>query len=36
MLDHSITDYIASYNLYGTPDLISNNFSVPRVVTYLL
>ena len=30
MFDYSITDYIAFYNLYGTPDLISEDFSVRR------
>jgi len=35
MLDHSITNHIA-YDLYKTPDLISKDFSVPRIITYLL
>jgi len=27
---------MASYDLYGTLDLISKDFSIPRVVIYLL
>ena len=36
MLDHSIIDHIALYNLHRTPDLIFKDFSIPRVVIYLL
>ena len=36
MSNYSITDYIAPYDLHGIPDLISENFSIPKVVTYLL
>jgi len=35
MLDHSITDCIAPYDLHKTPDLISENLNIPRVITYL-
>jgi len=36
MSDYSITDHMASYDVYETPDIISWKFSVPRVLTYLL
>ena len=36
MSDHSNTDYIISYDLHETPNLISKDFSILRVVTYLL
>ena len=36
MLDHSITDYIAPYDLHKTPDLISEDLNISRVVTCLL
>ena len=36
MSDHFITDHMAFYDLHETPDLISKDFSVPRVVTCLL
>jgi len=36
MLDYSISDHMASYNLYETLDLISENFSIPRVVIHFL
>ena len=36
MSDQSITDYIASYDLHETLDLIYKDFIVSRVVTYLL
>ena len=36
MSDYSITDYMISYNFYETSDFIFNNFSIYRVVTYLL
>ena len=39
MSDYSITDHMASYDLYGTlnpiSEKISENFSIPRVVTHL-
>ena len=35
MSDYSITDHMAPYNVYGTLDLISKDFRVPRVITYL-
>ena len=34
--NHSITDYMALYNLHRTPDIIFENFSVLRIITYLL
>jgi len=36
MLNYFITNYIAPYDLYRTPDLISKDFSISRVVTCLL
>ena len=36
MSDHSITNHMASYNFYETSDLISKDFSILRVITYLL
>jgi len=36
MFDHSITNYMASYNLYKTLDLIFKDFSILRVIIYLL
>jgi len=36
MLDYSITDYMASYDIYRTLNLISKDFSIPRVVIYFL
>ena len=36
MLDYSTTDHMALHNLYGALDLISKDFSVFRVVIYLL
>ena len=36
MSNPSITNYMAPYDLYGTLDLIFENFSVFIVVTYLL
>jgi len=35
MFNYFITDYIALYNLHETLDLISENFSILRVVIYL-
>ena len=35
MSDYSITDHIASYDLYGTTDLISKDLSILRVVICL-
>jgi len=35
MLDHSITNHMAPSDLYETLNLISEDFSVPRVVTCL-
>ena len=36
MFDYSITNHIAPYNLHRTPDLISEDFSILRVVIYFL
>ena len=36
MLNYFITNYIAPYDLYRTLDLISENLSIPKVVTCLL
>jgi len=36
MSDHSITNHIASYDVYGTSDSIFGNFSIPKIVIYLL
>ena len=36
MLNHSITDHMAPYDVYGTPDLIYEDFRVIRVVICLL
>jgi len=36
MFNHSITNYIVPHDLHKTPDLISENFSVLRVIIYLL
>jgi len=36
MSNHSITDHIVSHDLYGTLDLISEDFSILKVVIYLL
>jgi len=36
MFDHFITNHIAPYDLYGILDLISKDFSILRVITYLL
>jgi len=36
MSDHFITDHMAFYDLHETPDLISKDFSVPKVVICLL
>ena len=35
MSDYSITNYIVPYDLYGTPDLISEDLSVPRIIICL-
>ena len=34
MPNHSITDYIVTYDLHKTPNSISKDFSLPRVITY--
>jgi len=36
MLDHFITDHMAPYDVQKTPDLISEDFRVLRVVICLL
>ena len=36
MSNYFITNYIVLYDLYETQDLISEDFSIPRVIIYLL
>ena len=36
MFDYSITNHMVPYNLYRTLNLISENFSILRVVIYFL
>ena len=36
MSDHFITDHMVPHDLYRTSDLIFKDFSIPRVVIYLL
>ena len=36
IFNHSITDYIVLHNLHKTPDSISKDASIPKVVTCLL
>jgi len=36
MSDYSITNHMTSHDFYGTPDWISKNFSILKVITCLL